>query len=282
MSELFITPENCEYYTGAGQREYSFDGQPRILNAMPQEMIDEIRAEREIRGVSLVSRPFEDAFPLIPRDEWVDRIREKDANGSWLRNINDLMGVPCLDQNSLGFCHAYGTVGAAMTSRAIAGLPTIILSPESVGGRVTGWRNRGANPDDDLEVLVKYGACRMDMMDKVHSLDPDRWQRDWEQDALNHAAVEVFHLSRERMFDELMTCALLNIPTGVWFNWWGHHVQGPLAARHQESKFWLCNRNSWGTSYGENGYFWMQEGIGRGQATASGAHAIRVMKPSET
>ena len=280
MPELFLTPENCYEHTGCGLDRFFSNGE-RILNAMPQEEIDRVRMDKEMRGIPMVSRPFAELTDTIPREQWKERIEEKNANGSWMRTINDQAGVPCLDQNGLGFCHAYGTVGAAMTSRAIAGLPHILLSPESVGGIVTNWRNRGANPDDDLEVLVKYGACRMDMMDRAHSLSPDRWDPEWKTDRLNHQAVEVFHLSRSKMFEELMTCALLNIPSGVWYNWWSHHIQGPLAAMVKDGKFWLCMRNSWGADYGENGYLWMKEGYGRSMATASGAHAIRIMKPSE-
>lgn len=281
MAELYLTPENAYEHTGCGLDRFFYNGGERILNAMPQELIERERMNRMMAGRPIMSAPFLEAIPLIPRDEWVDRIREKDANGSWMRTINDNAGVPCLDQNGLGYCHAYGTVGAAMTARAVAGLPTIVLSPESVGGKVTGWRNRGANPDDDLEVLMRDGACRMDMMDGPHSLNPKKWNPAWEQDAKNHTAVEVFHMDSRNMFDQLMTAVLLNIPSGVWFNWWGHHIQGALAAQNKDGKFWLCCRNSWGTSYGENGYFWMAEGHGKGKANADGAHAIRVMKPSE-
>jgi hypothetical protein len=274
VPELHITPENYEQYTGAGHRYFNWNGEVRMLNAMPR---------RTEYGSLAFAPKLEESFPLIPRDEWIERIKEKDANQSWLRNINDLMGVPCTDQNGRGYCHAYGTVGAGMTARAEAGLPTIRLSAESVGGIVTGWINRGANPDDDLEVFVKYGACAQSFMDSEWSLNPTRWKPGWEQDALNHRVVECFDLDpdSDKIFDQEMTCVLINIATADWYNWWGHHIQGPLQAKYMDGKFWLLKRNSWGQDYGDNGYFWMAEGYGRGLGNPDGAFAIRLLTASE-
>jgi len=269
--ELHITPENCLQYTGAGQDRMWWNGW-RYLNAMNR---------RVPYGQLMFARPLSSVMPIIPRSEWKRMIAEKDANQSWMRHINDRAGVPCLDQNGLGYCHAYGTVSAGMTARAIHGLKTILLSPESVGGIVTGWRNTGAYPEDDLDVFVKRGACAMSFMDKEYSLDPSKWKSGWEQDALNHTVVEAFDLDPKRIFDEMMTCVLYSIPTADWYNWWGHHIQGPLQAKFMDGKYWLLKRNSWGTSYGDNGYFWMAEGYGRGLANPDGSFGIRVMKPSE-
>lgn len=271
MGELHITPENYLQYTGAGLDRYFWNGW-RMLNAQPR---------RSQYGGLMFAPKLEAAFPIIPSEKWADLIKEKDANGSWMRATNDAAGVPCLDQDGLGYCHAYGTVGAGMTARAIMGLPFVHLSAESIGGIVTGWKNRGAVPDDDLEIFVKYGACAQSFMDREWSLTPSKWKPGWEQDALNHTVMECFDLNPAQIFEQEMTCVLLNIPTADWYNWWGHHIQGPLQAKYEGGKFWLLKRNSWGRDYGDNGYFWMAEGYGRGLANPDGAFGIRILKPSE-
>jgi hypothetical protein len=269
MPELHITPENYRKYTGADSRYFNFNGTVRWLNAL----------DRKRRYGSLVyAKPLTVVIPTIPRDEWQKLIAEKDTNQSWLRNINDLMGVRCKDQNGLGYCHAYGTVSAGETATAVAGEPYEERAPESIGGVVTNWRNDGAYPEDDLEVLCKRGACRQIYLDKANSIKHNKWHSGWEEDALSWTAIEVFDLNPSNIFNELMTCILLNIPTSVWYNWWGHHVQGPLQAKYEDGKYWLLNRNSWGRDYGDNGYFWMSEGRGKGLATPDGAFGIRVMK----
>src|SRR3970282_601381 len=76
-----------------------FDG-PRICNATPP----------AASPGAIVCAPAADCL-LVPRSEWLNRIRQKDAEQSWLEDI--VRGVmPSSDQNGLGYCHAYGTKDA--------------------------------------------------------------------------------------------------------------------------------------------------------------------------
>jgi len=272
MSELYITPENYPQHTGAGQDEFNFDGQPRLLNARPPQ-----QAYGQVAGV----RAVEDVVTLIPRDEWRDRIKEIDEQGSWLKNAAG--ELPVKDQNGLGYCHAYGTISPMEIARKIQGYPYVELSAESVGGIVTNWRNEGAYPEDDLAVAVKYGACAQSFMDKPHSLNSKKWKEGWEKNALKHRALEWFDLRvPNKTFDAVVTCILLRFPIGLGYAWWGHFVHGGFKARYNASKkcFDIENRNSWGKSYGDNGYFWLQEGERNGQGTPDWAFGIRHVTPS--
>ena len=267
-TSLEITPDNYKKYTGDGDKYFYWDGRKRIFNDY------NYKSSIEVEGIPTIS------IPIIPREQWKDLIEQKNKTNSWLRSINK--NVPCLDQGSLGYCHAYGTIGAGMTMRASMGLPFVWLSAESVGGLVTGWQNDGADPREDLRVFKEYGACDISFMDRPWSLSPSRWRNGWQEDALNHTSVKCAILTQRDLFGQLMTCVLNDVPSGTWFtSWWMHHVQGPLQAKYENGKFWLLYRNSWGPTYGDDGYFWMAEGKGRGLATPDGAFIILSMKPSE-
>ena len=113
MPPILIDEQNWreflpQYTEPDGTQVYEFGGHKRVLNAIPP-----ILAAGEIPGIP---GPTADGFTLIPRNEWDDRIAEKDKDQSWLEDI--VRGViPCTDQNGLGFCHAYGTIAIAECQR---------------------------------------------------------------------------------------------------------------------------------------------------------------------
>ncbi len=265
-----VTPANVDAMCGPSDaRAVVIDGQTRLLNFRPPaEPYGQCRSARA------------DAITLIPRDQWPDLIADKDRQKSWLIDSVDAVNVK--DQNGLGYCHAYGTVSCMEIALVYAGYPYEELSAESIGGPVTGWINEGADPSDDLEQAMRGGACLASFMDAPHSLNPSRWKSGWEQDAMSRRVLEAWDLRLpNKAFDAVVTASLLNMPVGLGYVWWGHFVHGGFQVRRQDSKYQILNRNSWGASYGEDGYFWLTEGTGRGQGTPDWAFAVRVVIPQE-
>jgi hypothetical protein len=60
-----------------------------------------------------------------------------------------------------------------------------------------------------------------------------------------------------------MTCLFLRIPVAVGYNWWSHEVCAVDPVRVSAGNYGIRIRNSWGSSYGEDGF-----------ATLAGSKAI--------
>lgn len=110
---------------GIGPGELVIDDNNAHLFTDPNLTVD---GERKARGLilrnynthphcySADSGPFESlSIPLIPRDEWPERIREMEATKSRLSDIRRSSGpngghIPSLDQGSQGYCLVPGTM----------------------------------------------------------------------------------------------------------------------------------------------------------------------------
>jgi hypothetical protein len=195
-----------------------------MLNAegYPYLVIDDFNAHHFTAGGSLAGstgyrgwqRPgaphaFQGKRPVgrtIPRRQWHDRI--KAGQGTFLSDLLKQKGIQAKDQNGRSLCWCYGSVRAVETARAVANLPTRDLSPESVAGPCTGWRDQGGYAGEAFEQLQNYGACDSSYMNAPHSLNAHLWAPGWQANAVLHEAVDWYDIEpgdHGPNFDEVIT-----------------------------------------------------------------------------
>lgn len=220
-------------------------------------------------GSLAYAAPFN--MPLIPRNEWPDRIADMERNKSRLSDIADQAGVPCLNQGSVGYCHAFSPCYAVMALRAAMGLPFEELSASSIGGPVTGFRNAGAYIFDDLKHIVDHGVATTKTYPMLTT--SNHWNQAAQQEAAKHKVTEWWEL-KNRNFDQTMTCLLSRIPVCVGLNHWAHAVTY-LDPIYKDGKFGVLMQNSWGVGWGQNGRAEFMEGYGQGRATPDEQYAPR-------
>ena len=100
------------------------------------------------------ARPVGDT---VPRQQWHDLI--KAGQGNFLSDLVKRQHIPAKDQGNLGYCWVYGSTRSVEIVRAVEGLTQLDLSPESVGGPCTHWRNEGGYASEAFDQLENCGAC---------------------------------------------------------------------------------------------------------------------------
>jgi len=217
-------------------------------------------------------RPIKDAIPLIPRTEWKDRITA--GQGNWLSDFILSQNIPVKDQDGLGYCWVYASTTAVEIIRALQGLPYVELSPESVGGPITGWRNEGGYGGDAEKQLADVGACAESFMDTPNSLRHSRWKSGWQVDCANHRIdTEWWDVTS---FDEIITLLLSRQPISVGLDWWGHQVCFTDPVILDDGSVGVKFRNSWG-DWGDNGFGTLTES----KSQPDGAFCPRIVTASD-
>ena len=217
-----------------------------------------VRATGYIKGtVPKGMATFRSVYPLIPRSQWSALIAQ--GKGTFLGDLMRKQGIPVKDQDGLGYCWVYASTECVEAVRALQGQPFVELSPESVGGPLTGWHNQGGNGLDALDQLTKAGACSVSFMDSANSLSQRRWKTGWQADALNHRITDAWASIDDGNFDAVMTAALLRLPVSIGLDWWGHQVLITEPVDIGGGRFGLGFRNSWGKTYGDDGYDTLDE-----------------------
>lgn len=212
-----------------------------------QSHVDPAVVSGEFKAKGLVPRDYEAnpvgsyaAVPslkdlkLIPREEWIDRIKKQEADQSSLQHIRRKSGpngghIPALDQNGDGYCWFYSGTGCVMLRRACMGLPYKRLSGHSGAAIIKKGRDEGG-----------WGALSADFIAQFGVADVDHWKeksRDIRQDTPEtRANMLLYKVDGEwrdlgadvydANFNEDQACTLLlsNNPIQGDFNWWSHSV----------------------------------------------------------
>lgn len=188
------------------------------------------------------------SLPLIDWKEWDDRIDQHEANKSSLDYIIDDVGVPKMYQNGVGYCHAFSITHAAMCLRARMNLPFVRLSPSSIGGPVTNYRNAGAWIIDDLKQAVEGGFSETKYYAELTTKNV--WTNEARSSAARNKVIQTpeggsewwEHAQRNPW--EAATVLLSNFPMPVGLNWWAHSVNGLKLVRIRPKVYGILYQNS--------------------------------------
>ena len=279
---LVIDDDNYMDYVG---KKTIVDGAIKAKGLIPRDYTE------HPQGSYKSTIPYDpDTMPLIPREEWSERIADMVAAKSRTGDIRNtfLNGshIPALDQNGQGYCWAYSTTMCVMMSRMLSNMPYVRLSAHSVAWTIKNGRDQGG-----------WGAQSADFIQERGVMPTNVWpEKSMSGGTLNTAEnwakAEPFRIyeawmdltprqyDRDMTFDQVMTCLLNNIPVVGDHNWWGHSVC--LVDAHEldsrksltdPDRWGTATINSWSDNWGTNGY-----GIIRGRkGIPDGGLAVRVV-----
>lgn len=187
---------------------------------------------------------------LIPRSEWQARIQEAEEQKSRISDILTAKRIPHKDQDRTNYCWANGPAHAAETLRVIQGLPYVSLSPASVAGPITGYRNIGGWGLAAVKYAISNGFVPSDKwpdnaIDRRYKTETNR------QTALSYRIRE-WRECRPRSLDEMVSLLLRGYPASLGYNWWGHLVMG-AECLWLDGDIAIRIRNSW-RGWGANGF----------------------------
>jgi hypothetical protein len=200
---------------------------------------------------------------LIPRSEWPDRIRQMERDKSRLSDIFKDSKIKVKDQQQTNYCHANSPATAMEIIREVQGQPYVELSPGSIGGPVTNYRNAGAWIGDNLKHIYTKGVASTAFV-PLNQISRSGWKPGADENAAEHICTEWVEIPRGRIsFDYVMTLVLSRIPVCTAHNWWRHAVTAldPFMSPDGRS-FGTRDVNSWGERYGDGGFFVLMEGKG--------------------
>jgi hypothetical protein len=144
--------------------------------------------------------------PKVPRDEWIERIKEREAKKQRGIDLIEAYNVPRLHQGQTSSCWIQTVIQNMHLVMASNGGPIIPLSPAFASALIKGFRDVGGNCSEGAKFLHENGTCDQTLWPPNANTSRKFNTSEANENALRHRILEYDDLtpkSFDEMFDEL-------------------------------------------------------------------------------
>ncbi|MEM6366305.1 MAG: hypothetical protein AAF745_17890, partial [Planctomycetota bacterium] len=210
--------------------------------------VDGVRIGGEEQGFGLIARDpvdFPQGYgsgvrkfdgPLIPWEEFPERIREMEARKMRLSDIRNRRGpnggrIPSTNQGTEGFCWNYSVTSSSMLVRGKANMPFVMLSGHANAWVIKNGRNQGGWSPQGAERAVSHGIPSVDFWPERSMSRSHNNTQTWEN-AKKHRIIEGWADLSLSIYDrnltaqQVLTCLCQLNPVTLDLMWWRHSVTG--------------------------------------------------------
>lgn len=227
-NELVIHDGNAHLY--AAKQHIGEDGLPRSKGLIPRNyQTHPVGCYASIKPYSAIN------FPLIPRAEWSQRLRDQTAAGARLSDIrmrgNNGQMIPSRDQGNRGYCWFHSGVSAILLSRASLNMKYVDLSAYAGACVIKNFRDEGGWGAQGVDFLVSRGVPTSQFWPQKSVLRSNDNPQTWENAKLHRVLEGWIDLAeaqydRKLTFEQCISLYLVGFPTVNDHNFWSHSIAG--------------------------------------------------------